>query len=880
MQAPLIPEHEDDRLRVLQTLAILDTPDESEFDDITLLAAAICKTPIALVSLVDKDRQWFKSRFGLEAKETSRDLSFCGHAILGNEIFEVEDATTDERFLDNPLVCSEPNVRFYAGVPLLTNSVNIGTLCVIDHVPRTLTPQQKDSLNALARHVSRMIERRSASQTIQHLSENLFRQSNLSRSIVKYAGSAIIATELDGLITEFNPAAEILLGYSMDEMIGLNSPAVFHDPEEVANKAAELSARYNEEISGFDTFIRPLKESNSDSNYWTYIRKDGARVQVLLTVSTLKDQAGNAVGYLGVARDQTERIMQQEYERSVATIASIMQRAERSFITGKTPRELFRGLLNDILDFTGSEYGFISETLYDHTGDPYIKTFALTDISWSEETKKLFEQSERSGLEFRNLKTLFGAALVTKAAVISNDPLNDPRAGHTLPKGHPPLNSFLGLPFFYGNQMIGLLGIANRKGGYDEEMVNLLTPLASSCGSLIKALRSDQERQSAMAATDDQKNRLRLILETAADCFIEVNDEGAISEWNTTSEQEFDIKRADLIGKNVSEVFSIITDSGERLSLQDYSAHVPHLLKPNEVGILMNNGVTFPAELVVWKIPAASGSFSLCAFIRNIEDRRRLQYAEKAKAEAEAANRTKSAFLANMSHELRTPMNAIIGYSEMLIEEAEDSKLPGFISDLNQIRSSGRNLLELINSILDISKIEAGKMDVYCETFDLTELIKDVLATVDPLVKKNNNSLMFHAQSGLGALHSDLTKIRQTLFNLLSNAAKFSSDGTISVNASRLQSDGLPDKIIISISDTGIGMTPDQLAKIFHVFTQADDSTTRKFGGTGLGLAISKQFTLLVGGDITVESQLGKGSTFTLMIPAHFENDNDPEAEA
>ncbi|MFZ4783136.1 MAG: response regulator [Armatimonadaceae bacterium] len=237
-----------------------------------------------------------------------------------------------------------------------------------------------------------------------------------------------------------------------------------------------------------------------------------------------------------------------------------------------------------------------------------------------------------------------------------------------------------------------------------------------------------------------------------------------------------------------------------------------------------------------------------------------------ARDDAEAANRTKSAFLANMSHELRTPMNAIIGYSEMLAEEAEDAGVEEFIPDLNKIQSAGKHLLSLINDILDLSKIESGKMTVYLEAFDVKSLVEDVAATVKPLLAKNNNQLILNIQPDLGPMTSDLTKVRQTLFNLLSNASKFTENGTITLSA-QLDQSGLSSNVSFAVQDTGIGMTPEQCGKLFQAFSQADASTTRKYGGTGLGLAISRRFCQILGGDITVASIPGTGSTFTVILP-------------
>ncbi|MBW1684584.1 MAG: PAS domain S-box protein [Deltaproteobacteria bacterium] len=242
----------------------------------------------------------------------------------------------------------------------------------------------------------------------------------------------------------------------------------------------------------------------------------------------------------------------------------------------------------------------------------------------------------------------------------------------------------------------------------------------------------------------------------------------------------------------------------------------------------------------------------------------------RARQEAELASRAKSAFLANMSHELRTPMNAIIGYSEMLMEEAEDLEQEDFIPDLQKIHGAGRHLLALINDILDLSKIEAGKMDLFLETFDLEPMIDDVSATADALVKKKHNTLEIERADDLGSMRADLTKVRQALFNLISNAAKFTENGTITLSARREPS-GSGDWISFSVADTGIGIAPDKIGKLFEEFSQADESTTRELGGTGLGLAITRRFCRMMGGDVSVESTLGAGTTFRIRLPVDVE---------
>lgn len=348
MQAPPRPKTEDSRLQALRDLRVLDTPAEERFDRLTRLARQLFDVPIALISLVDEERQWFKSCQGLDVRETSREISFCGYTILGEEILEIADATADLRFADNPLVTGRPGIRFYAGAPLSSiEGHNIGTLCIIDERPRQMNAEQRRALRDLA-----------------DLVESEIRQSDL----------------------------------------------------------------------------------------WDKTR----------------------------ALDDAQQL------------GNIIVRAQSHFIAHENSNKAFDNLLADILELTSSEYGFIGEVLRTADGTPYLRTSAITNIAWDETSRRFFEEESPTGMEFTNLRSLFGAVMTSCAPVIANEPATDPRRSG-LPDGHPALDAFLGIPIHYGTELVAILGLANRPGGYDESLVSFLAPLLATVGQLIVAVRSQRQ---------------------------------------------------------------------------------------------------------------------------------------------------------------------------------------------------------------------------------------------------------------------------------------------------------------------------------------------------------------------------------------------------
>lgn len=255
----------------------------------------------------------------------------------------------------------------------------------------------------------------------------------------------------------------------------------------------------------------------------------------------------------------------------------------------------------------------------------------------------------------------------------------------------------------------------------------------------------------------------------------------------------------------------------------------------------------------------------LAASIRELEAAR--ERALGSERSAASANSSKTKFLANVSHELRTPLNAIIGYAELLEEEARDRGDHDLVPQLGKIRFAARHLLSLINSILDLSKIEAGKMELYIETFDVMSMVDEVVATLKQGIERDGNRFKLTVDGELGSVTTDATKVRQVLYNLLSNANKFTNHGEIELQVGRMNRDHRTEQLRICVRDTGIGITAEQIERIFQPFMQGDITMSRRYGGTGLGLAISRRLARLMGGDLTVVSESEKGSTFTVVIP-------------
>ncbi len=366
----------------------------------------------------------------------------------------------------------------------------------------------------------------------------------------------------------------------------------------------------------------------------------------------------------------------------------------------------------------------------------------------------------------------------------------------------------------------------------------------------------------AAAGLLDASAQQQAIVEQAIDGIMTITEQGEIASFNPAAERIFGYTAAEIVGQSIKVIIP-----------EPYHVQYKLISIGTEVIARRKDGSMFPMDLNAGRMRIGDTTLYI-GIARDATRRKRTEEElQRALAAAESANRAKSTFLANMSHELRTPLNAIIGYSELLQEELADPAQESLASDLDKIQSAGKHLLGLINNVLDLSKIEAGKMDLDVQPFEVAELIRDVISTIQPLAHQHGNTLLVTCAPDAGIMQSDGTKLRQALLNLLSNAAKFTEQGTVALDVIRITQPGRSqgqstDRLSFTVSDTGIGMTDEQLQNLFQPFTQADASATRKFGGTGLGLAVTRRFCQLMGGDVTVASAHGRGAAFTIDLPA------------
>lgn len=502
---PAVVMTEPDRLGVLRDYEIMDTPPDPALDHITRLVGQLLGVPTALVSLLDDHRQWFKSRLGMDAEQTAREIAFCDHVVRSGELLVVGDATRDARFDRNPLVLEKPHVRFYAGIPLkVPEGAVLGTLCAIDSTPRELSAEQLTTLQHLASLATQQLVLHRRDRSLSSTRAEL----DLYRRFFEDSRALNCVASLDGRFLALNERWTDLLGFSRSELMATPFLSFVH-PDDAEQTKAELARLGN---------AQPVVSFRN-----RYRRHDGS-YRWLEWTSHPTGRADDAV--FASARDVTDIVAIESATSLREGILSLITDAQARFITDGADAAWWDFVLERMLLLTGSQYGFIGTVENDPSGT-FLRTKSITNIAWNDETRRFYETHAPQGMIFRNMNTLFGRAMLTQERHVSNDVAHDHYAGGR-PHGHPPLNAFAGLPIKDGLQMVGLVGLANRQPGYDDELIVNLEPLLAFLAKVLNVLRLQTQQESFVAKLESSRELQERVLEASETGFLALSDEGKV----------------------------------------------------------------------------------------------------------------------------------------------------------------------------------------------------------------------------------------------------------------------------------------------------------------------------------------------------------------
>jgi PAS domain S-box-containing protein len=839
MTPAALPPDEALRLAALRRYAVMDTEPDAALDELTHLAAQVCGTPMALISLVDETRQWFKSRVGLDAPQTPREQAFCAHALLGSGLFTVADAQADPRFADNPLVTADPNIRFYAGAPLVTpGGQGLGTLCVLDHVPRALSAEQEEALRILSRQVMAQLERR--------------------RLAIERGQQPASDGEPPALAPANDPATRratirVGLGFSVALLLLLGIGIVCADSiRDFRELTAELALR-NTGNDAIENHLQAVALKSRVALGW--LVAGGALSALLLGAAFygLRREVARrqrAVQALRQAHDSVER---QVRERS----AELMQ-------ANVALRESFAAL-NRIGDNLPNGYLF---------------------------------QATR-GADGQRRISYVSAGVQRVVGVTPQAVMNDPVAayGRILDEDRPAWMAAEEA----STRSLSVFSAELRLRRPDGEIVWLhLTsaPVRLPDGSIgwdgigldiTQRKRAEAEREALLTSeraarieADAARLQVAQILARVSDAFMSFDPQWNFTYLNERAARTLGRSREALIGKNLWAEFPQLAgrpffggfqkamDNQRFMLVHDYEAEVDRWFE-NHVYPSPQGASVFVHDVTESKRAEAQVlalNAQLASHAAELEQRvaERTAALDVARHRAESADRLKSAFLASMSHELRTPLNSILGFTGVILQGLAGPVTAEQKKQLEMVRVSGRHLLALINDVLDLSKIEAGELVVSRLPLDPRVSIDKVAALVQPLAAKKGLTLSIRVAPEVGPIVGDARRIEQVLLNLLGNAIKFTQRGEVNLQVDVQAAPALA-MLRFVVVDTGIGISAEDLDSLFQPFRQLDAGLARNHEGTGLGLAICRRLAGLMGGVIVAQSDQGHGSVFTFTLP-------------
>jgi PAS domain S-box-containing protein len=512
-------------------------------------------------------------------------------------------------------------------------------------------------------------------------------------------------------------------------------------------------------------------------------------------------------------------------------------RIHRQTIVEQSPVKALNLVLQAVLDVTESQFGFVGEVLHDEQGQPFLRSYAVTNIGWNEEMRSLYERYITTGLEFRNLDTLFGHVLRTRQTLLANDAQHHPAAGG-LPPGHPPLESFAGIVINVGDEMVGMCGLANRPGGYDEALLETIRPILSAAGMMISGLRVMRDLDAVRSRAQHEAGLRKAMIQAAGECVVIVDADARIVEFNPAASARFGWAESEVLGLSASALLAATEDRPAYDELLRHGAAEPRTV---ELRAVQRDGQVLLVEITV---------------------------ARMSSGEEIRTTRGKMSFIAVVSHEIRTPLATIASALDLLSTRTLDAEARGY---LEAAQAASESLIDLVGRVLDYSRIEAQEEKLTPDAvFTPDALLRAIGTQFKPAAEAQGLSLVVECDINPSLrVTGDEIRVRQILSNLVSNAIKFTPQGTVRLlGRTDVIAPGWH-RLIVDVLDTGIGMSAEFCERLFAQFAQADTSLSRARSGTGLGLAISRGLATRMGGSLELVGTSAAGSHFQLRLDLH-----------